>query len=82
MKNYARIKREFNQKGFAVIKNFISKKLIDEIKNEKGLAKFNKVKYCVATSGCTSALHLAIKSKRKTLKFRTNNQFLLIHTIS
>ena len=36
MKNYARIKREFNQKGFAVIKNFISKKLIDEIRNEKG----------------------------------------------
>ena len=51
-------------------------------KFEKALAKFNKVKYCVATSGCTSALHLAIKSKRKTLKFRTNNQFLLIYIIS
>ena len=29
---------------------------------EKGLAKYHKVKYCVATSGGTSALHLAIKS--------------------
>ena len=31
-------------------------------KFEKALAKYNKVKYCVVTSGCTSALHLAIKS--------------------
>ena len=31
-------------------------------KFEKALAKYNKVKYCIATSGCTSALHLAIKS--------------------
>ncbi len=29
---------------------------------EKALAKYHGVKYCVATSGCTSALHLAIKS--------------------
>ena len=31
-------------------------------KFEKALAKYNKVKYCVATSSCTTALHLAIKS--------------------
>ena len=31
-------------------------------KFEKALAKYHKVKYCVVTSGCTSALHLAIKS--------------------
>ena len=31
-------------------------------KFEKALAKYNKVKYCIATSGCTPALHLAIKS--------------------
>ena len=31
-------------------------------KFEKALAKYHKVKYCVATSSCTSALHLAIKS--------------------
>ena len=31
-------------------------------KFEKDLAKYNKVKYCVATSSCTTALHLAIKS--------------------
>ena len=31
-------------------------------KFEKTLAIYNKVKYCVVTSGCTSALHLAIKS--------------------
>ena len=31
-------------------------------KFEKALAKYHKVKYCIATSGCTSALHLAIKS--------------------
>ena len=31
-------------------------------KFEKALAKYHKVKYCIATSSCTSALHLAIKS--------------------
>ena len=31
-------------------------------KFEKTLAIYNKVKYCVVTSGCTTALHLAIKS--------------------
>ena len=31
-------------------------------KFEKALAKYHKVKYCIATSGCTSALHLTIKS--------------------
>ena len=31
-------------------------------KFEKALAKYNKVKYCVVTSSCTTALHLAIKS--------------------
>ena len=31
-------------------------------KFEKALAKYHKVKYCITTSGCTSALHLAIKS--------------------
>ena len=31
-------------------------------KFEKDLAKYNKVKYCVVTSSCTTALHLAIKS--------------------
>ena len=29
---------------------------------EKALAKYHRVKYCVVTSNCTSALHLAIKS--------------------
>ncbi len=29
---------------------------------EKSLAKFHGVKYCVSTSSCTTALHLAIKS--------------------
>ena len=31
-------------------------------KFEKALAKYHGVKYCIATSSCTSALHLAIKS--------------------
>jgi len=31
-------------------------------KFEKALAKYHKVKYCIVTSGCTSALHLTIKS--------------------
>ena len=31
-------------------------------KFEKALAKYHKVKYCIVTSGCTSALHLSIKS--------------------
>jgi perosamine synthetase len=31
-------------------------------KFEKALANYHKVKYCIATSSCTSALHLAIKS--------------------
>ena len=34
MSNYKKIKKLFNKNGFAVLKNFISKKLIDEIKNE------------------------------------------------
>ena len=29
---------------------------------EKSLAKFHSSKYCIATSNCTSALHLSIKS--------------------
>jgi len=31
-------------------------------KFEQALAKYHRVKYCVVTSNCTSALHLAIKS--------------------
>ena len=31
-------------------------------KFEKALAKYHRLKYCVVTSGGTSALHLAIKS--------------------
>ena len=34
MSNYKEIKKLFNKNGFAVLKNFISKKLIDEIKEE------------------------------------------------
>ena len=42
--------------------NWISSQGAYVRKFEKALAKYNKVKYCVVTSGCTSALHLAIKS--------------------
>ena len=42
--------------------NWISSQGTYVHKFEKALAKYHKVKYCVATSGCTSALHLAIKS--------------------
>ena len=42
--------------------NWISSQGAYVRKFEKALAKYHKVKYCVATSGCTSALHLAIKS--------------------
>jgi len=42
--------------------NWISSQGAYILKFEKELAKYNKVKYCVVTSGCTSALHLAIKS--------------------
>ena len=31
-------------------------------KLEKSLAKYHNVKYCIVTSSCTAALHLAIKS--------------------
>ena len=34
MSNYKKINKLFNKNGFAVLKNFISIKLIDEIKNE------------------------------------------------
>ena len=42
--------------------NWISSqgKYINEF--EKALAKKHNIKYCIVTSGCTSALHLAIKS--------------------
>ncbi len=42
--------------------NWISSQGPYILKFEKALAKYHKVKYCVATSSCTSALHLAIKS--------------------
>ncbi len=42
--------------------NWISSQGAYVRKFEKALAKYHKVKYCVATSSCTSALHLAIKS--------------------
>ena len=42
--------------------NWISSQGAYIYKFEKALAKYHKVKYCVATSSCTSALHLAIKS--------------------
>ncbi len=31
-------------------------------KFEKALAKYHRVRYCIATSACTSALHLTLKS--------------------
>jgi len=42
--------------------NWISSQGAYIFKFERELAKYNKVKYCVATSSCTTALHLAIKS--------------------
>ena len=42
--------------------NWISSQGAYVRKFEKALAKYHKVKYCVVTSSCTSALHLAIKS--------------------
>ena len=42
--------------------NWISSQGRFIIKFEKALAKYHKVKYCIVTSGCTSALHLVIKS--------------------
>ena len=42
--------------------NWISSQGEYIVKFEKSLAKIHKVKYCIVTSGCTSALHLAIKS--------------------
>ena len=42
--------------------NWISSQGTYVLKFEKALAKYHNVKYCIATSGCTSALHLAIKS--------------------
>ena len=42
--------------------NWISSQGSYILKFEKELAKYNKVKYCVVTSSCTTALHLAIKS--------------------
>ena len=42
--------------------NWISSQGTYIYKFEKALAKYHKVKYCVATSSGTSALHLAIKS--------------------
>ena len=43
--------------------NWISSQGAYVHKFEKALSKYHKVKYCVATSSGTSALHLAIKSK-------------------
>jgi perosamine synthetase len=42
--------------------NWVSSQGAYVSKFEKALAKYHKVKYCVVTSSCTSALHLAIKS--------------------
>jgi perosamine synthetase len=42
--------------------NWISSQGEYILKFEKSLAKYHGTKYCVATSSCTSAIHLAIKS--------------------
>ena len=42
--------------------NWISSQGKYILKFEKSLAKYHKIKYCVVTSSCTTALHLAIKS--------------------
>ena len=42
--------------------NWISSQGSYILKFEKELAKYNKVKYCVVTSSCTTALLMAIKS--------------------
>ena len=41
-------------------------------KFENALAKYHNVKYCIATSGCTSALHLSLKS----LKLKKNDEVI------
>jgi len=66
MKNYIKIKREFNQQGFAVIRNFISRKLIDEIKNETN----NLIKKKL------------IKNKRRDIHYLKNGQLSSVHNIS
>ena len=42
--------------------NWISSQGAYVEKFEKALAKYHRVRYCIATSGCTSALHLTLKS--------------------
>ena len=42
--------------------NWISSQGAFVHKFEKALARYHKIKYCITTSSCTAALHLAIKS--------------------
>ena len=42
--------------------NWISSQGAYVRKFEKALAKYHNVKYCIATSSCTSALHLSLES--------------------
>ena len=48
--------------NYCIKNNWISSQGKFVKKFEKSLAKYHGVKYCVSTSSCTTALHLAIKS--------------------
>lgn len=59
---YLNTKEIIKNINYCIKNNWISSQGKFVKKFEKSLAKYHGVKYCVSTSSCTTALHLAIKS--------------------
>ena len=76
----AEIKRLFKKNGFAILKNFVSKKIVDEIKNEtEKLIKKNQIKNKIRDlhylkSGQLSSVHNIVDYMPKYKKFGSHSK--------
>ena len=76
LKKIKRIKKIFNQNGFAILKNFVSKKLIDEMENDtqklsKKIIKNKLIDVHYLKSGQLSSVHNILSYIPKYKKFAT-----------
>ena len=75
-KKIKEIKKIFNRNGFAILKNFVSKKLIDEMENEtqklsKKIIKNKLIDVHYLRSGQLSSVHNILSYIPKYKKFAT-----------
>jgi ectoine hydroxylase-related dioxygenase (phytanoyl-CoA dioxygenase family) len=82
MSNYKEIKKLFNKNGFVILKNFISKKLIDEIKREtEKLIKNGSINNQMRDihylkTGQLSSVHNIVNYMPKYKKFASHSKLL------